>query len=77
MKIYKIITKLKEVKDANLDDILTDIAVPIIKFNRDHNCVDDNFGDIMYDFFNKYECDDKDLVEERIHEVLKKLLKIL
>lgn len=71
MKIYKIIKTLEEVTDKTLDDILIEIAVPIIKFNREHDCIDDNFNDIIFDFFDKYECDDKDIIEERIREIIK------
>jgi hypothetical protein len=72
-KIYKKIISYKEVKDKSLDDILLEIAVPIIKYNRENNWMDDNYADIMCEFEDlyKYEEEDFELIRDKILNLIK------
>ena len=72
-KIYKKIVTYKEVKDKSLDDILLEIAVPIIKRNRENKWYDDNYSDIMNEFEDlyKYEEDDFELIRDKILNLIK------
>jgi len=72
-KIYKKIITYKEVKDKSLDDILLEIAIPIIKRNRENNWIDDNHMDILSSFKDQYKYDEKDydLICDKILNLIK------
>ena len=72
-KIYKKIISYKEVKDKLLDDILLEIAIPIIKRNRENKWYDDNYSDIMGEFEDLYKYDEEDfeLIRDKILNLIK------
>ena len=72
-KIYKKIISYKEVKNKSLDDILLEIAVPIIKRNRENNWMGDNYSDIMTEFEDLYKYDEEDfeLIKDKILNLIK------
>jgi len=60
MKLYKKIVTYKEIINKSLDDILLEIAVPIIKRNRENSWWDDNYIDILSAFEEQYKYDETD-----------------
>ena len=60
MKLYKKIVTYKEIINKSLDDILLEIAVPIIKRNRENSWCDDNYIDILSAFEEQYKYDETD-----------------
>lgn len=60
MKLYKKIVTYKEIINKSLDDILLEIAVPIIKRNRENSWCDDNYIDILSAFEEQYKYDEAD-----------------
>lgn len=60
MKLYKKIVTYKEITNKSLDDILLEIAVPIIKRNRENSWWDDNYIDILSAFEKQYKYDETD-----------------
>ena len=72
-KIYKKIVTYEEVTNKSLDDILLEIAVPIIKRNRENNWIDDNYMDILSSFEDQYKYDEKDydLICDKISNLIK------
>jgi hypothetical protein len=74
-KIYKKIVTYEEVTNKSLDDILLEIAVPIIKRNKENNWIDDNYMDILSSFKDQYKYDEKDY--DLICDKISNLIKIL
>ena len=72
-KIYKKIVTYEEVTNKSLDDILLEIAVPIIKRNRENNWIDDNYMDILSSFEDQYKYDEKDydLICDKISNLIR------
>jgi len=60
MKLYKKIVTYEEIINKSLDDILLEIAVPIIKRNRENSWWDDNYIDILSAFEAQYKYDETD-----------------
>lgn len=71
--IYKKIVIYEEVPNKSLDDILLEIAVPIIKRNRENNWLDDNYIDILSSFEDQYKYDEKDydLICDKISNLIR------
>ena len=71
--IYKKIVIYEEVQNKSLDDILLEIAVPIIKRNRENNWIDDNYMDILSSFEDQYKYDEKDydLICDKISNLIR------
>ena len=74
-KIYKKIVTYEEVTNKSLNDILLEIAVPIIKRNRENNWIDDNYMDILSLFKDQYKYDERDY--DLICDKISNLIKIL
>ena len=70
--IYKKIVTYEEVTKS-LDDILLEIAIPIIKRNRENNWMDDNYIDILSSFEDQYKYDEKyyDLICDKILNLIR------
>lgn len=73
MKLYKKIVILEPIDINELDNILIEIAKPIIERNRNNNWVDDNFDDILSAFEEEYklEGEENDLLYNKIRNLIK------
>lgn len=73
MKLYKKIVTLEPLDINELDNVLTQIAIPIIEQNRNNNWEDDNFDDILYAFEEEYKLEDEenDFLYDKIHKLIK------
>ena len=73
MKLYKKIVTLEPIDINELDNILIEIAKPIIERNRKNNWNDDNFDDILNAFENEYKLDisEYDSLYDKIRNLIK------
>ena len=73
MKLYKKIVTLEPIDINKLDNILIEIAKPIIERNRKNNWNDDNFDDILYAFEDEYKLDisEYDSLYDKIRNLIK------
>lgn len=73
MKLYKKIITLEPIDINELDNILIEIAKPIIERNRKNNWNDDNFDDILNAFEDEYKLDisEYDSLYDKIRNLIK------
>jgi hypothetical protein len=73
MKLYKKIITLEPIDINELDNILIEIAKPIIERNRKNNWNDDNFDDILNAFEDEYILDisEYDSLYDKIRNLIK------
>jgi len=73
MKLYKKIITLEPININELDNILIEIAKPIIERNRKNNWNDDNFDEILYAFEDEYKLDisEYDSLYDKIRNLIK------
>lgn len=68
-RLFEKIVTVREIEDKTLREVISDIAAPIIKRNRERGWEDDNFDDILYEFNQHYITDAPNL-----HDIIRELI---